>query len=156
MVDFGIQQCVQRLFDGRPNHFVQMRLNASFVDLHLLSHKRPILTSSNRQFFTWRLAFGFRDTSPYTALGPFSVSGGDLNSDGNTDLFGVDAAAGQLAVFYGDAGDTFASYFMVVPPGTFGGTSAGGYQTAADSTNSPFNPQLARLQCGPEDGPCRI
>jgi len=33
-VRLGIQQPVQRLFYGRPDHLVQVRLNAPFVDLH--------------------------------------------------------------------------------------------------------------------------
>ena len=74
---------------------------------------------------------GFRDATPYTAQGPLNISAGDLNSDGITDLFGVDAAAGQLAVFYGETGGAFATYFTNVPPGTFGGTSRG------------FSPQFA-------------
>ncbi|HEY3705642.1 MAG TPA: FG-GAP-like repeat-containing protein [Terracidiphilus sp.] len=91
---------------------------------------------------------GFRDTTVYTAHGPFNISAGDLNSDGKTDLFGVDAAAGQLAVFYGGGTGTFSSYFSSVPPGTFGATSAGGSLSGfenytQDTTNAPFSPQLA-------------
>lgn len=94
---------------------------------------------------------GFRDTTPYTSQGvnwpyltpPFSISAGDLNSDGVTDLFGVDETNGQLAVFYGQTDGTFASYFSSVPPGTFGATSAGGGLTTDDLTNAPFSPQLA-------------
>ncbi len=57
-------------------------------------------------------SFGFEATTPYSAAGGFSLSSGDLNSDGRTDLFGYDGSGNQLELLYGQTGRTFlnASY----------------------------------------------
>ncbi|WP_216841188.1 FG-GAP-like repeat-containing protein [Acidobacterium sp. S8] len=57
----------------------------------------------------------FEDTTPYTSTGLFTLSSGDLNSDGLTDLFGIDHATNQLALFYGQGSRTFTSYFSGLP-----------------------------------------
>jgi len=61
--------------------------------------------------------FTFDDTTPYTVVAPFIIGSGDLNSDGYTDLYGMNGFAGvqQLGVFYGNSSRTFNSYFMTVP-----------------------------------------
>ena len=53
--------------------------------------------------------FTFSDTTPYTAQSPFIIGSGDLNSDGFTDLSGINGYAGvqQLGVFYGNSSRTF-------------------------------------------------
>ncbi len=54
-------------------------------------------------------AAGFTDggASPYSSTGVFSFSAGDVNSDGSTDIFGVDAASSSLVVLYGQTNKTF-------------------------------------------------
>ncbi len=71
-------------------------------------------------------AFGFTDTTPYTNTNPslFSISAGDLNSDGKSDIFGTDGSS-RLAVLYGTSGRTFNSYFSPLPAGYLTVTSGG-------------------------------
>src|SRR3954453_6419569 len=65
MVGFRIQQRVQRLFDRRPNHFVQMRLNAPFVDLYYRSQVPlgPVLRP-NSGFHGWLHRARLRGLAP--------------------------------------------------------------------------------------------
>jgi hypothetical protein len=61
-------------------------------------------------------AFAFTSTTPYSSHGPLGISSGDLNSDGRTDLFGIDYAANELAVFYSETtARAFASDFLPLP-----------------------------------------
>jgi len=59
---------------------------------------------------------GFTDTTPITAAGAIS-NAGDLNSDGRTDLFGINADTNQLVVLYGQRDRTFDAYFSSAPTG---------------------------------------
>src|SRR5579862_3104493 len=65
MVGFRIQQRVQRLFDRRPNHFIQMRLNASFIDLYYRTQVPldPVFRPSSR-FHGWLHRARLRGLAP--------------------------------------------------------------------------------------------
>jgi hypothetical protein len=71
-------------------------------------------------------AFSFTDSTPYTNTNPslFTISSGDLNSDGMTDIFGTDGSS-RLAVLYGTSSRTFSSYFSPLPAGYLTATSGG-------------------------------
>src|SRR5579862_927311 len=65
MVGFRIQQRVQRLFDRRPNHFIQIRLNASFIDLYYRTQVPldPVFRPSSR-FHGWLHRARLRGLAP--------------------------------------------------------------------------------------------
>src|SRR5579864_3857401 len=65
MVGFLIQQRVQRIFDRRPNHFIQMRLNASFIDLYYRTQVPldPVFRPSSR-FHGWLHRARLRGLAP--------------------------------------------------------------------------------------------
>src|SRR5579863_6039152 len=65
MVGFRIQQRVQRLFDRRPNHFIQMRLSASFIDLYYRTQVPldPVFRPSSR-FHGWLHRARLRGLAP--------------------------------------------------------------------------------------------
>jgi hypothetical protein len=79
--------------------------------------------------------FTFSDTTPYTVLSPFILGSGDLNSDGYTDLYGINGYAGvqQLGVFYGNSARTFNSFFL-----TLSGTYPVGSSSDAANYMSQF------------------
>jgi len=60
---------------------------------------------------------GFRDTTPLSVNGSINIASGDLNSDGRTDLFGIDGATNQLVTLYSQKNGTFATYFSSLPAG---------------------------------------
>lgn len=65
--------------------------------------------------------FSFQDTTVYTSQSTYAYSAGDVNSDGQTDLFGIDQFTGELVVLYGTKSGTFSKYTMPVAnfaPGT--------------------------------------
>ncbi len=78
---------------------------------------------------------GFTDTVAIT--GSFNISAGDLNSDGRTDLYGIDGTTHQLVTLYAQGDRTFAAYFSSLP--TSGSLNAG--STCCDSilTMADFN-----------------
>lgn len=55
-------------------------------------------------------AFGFQETTPYSTYDPLHISGGDVDSDGISDLVGHDSTTEQMIVFYGQTDRVFASY----------------------------------------------
>jgi FG-GAP-like repeat len=57
--------------------------------------------------------FGFKETTPFSinGNGNMSLSAGDLNGDGTTDLFGYDSATNQLVLLYGQTNETFTTYY---------------------------------------------
>jgi hypothetical protein len=59
----------------------------------------------------------FTDTVPYSSPGQFSISVGDLNSDGTTDIFETpwSASGHTLVVLYGQTDRTFHTYTIPVP-----------------------------------------
>ena len=52
---------------------------------------------------------GFLDTTPFPDTSFPFLTAGDLNSDGRTDLFGVDEGSNQLVTLYGRKDRTFDS-----------------------------------------------
>jgi VCBS repeat protein/Big-like domain-containing protein len=78
---------------------------------------------------------GFADTVAIT--GSFNISAGDLNSDGRTDLYGVDESTHQLVTLYAQQNRTFAAYFSSLPAGA----SLGAISPCCDSilTMADFN-----------------
>ena len=68
---------------------------------------------------------GFTDTTVFHASGFVDLSSGDLNGDGRTDLFAIDAPDNRLATFYGQTDRTFNSYFSSLPSGAFGAGPSG-------------------------------
>jgi hypothetical protein len=85
--------------------------------------------------------FTFSDTTPYTAQSPFIIGSGDLNSDGYTDLYGINGYAGiqQLGVFYGNSARTFSSYFLTLS-GTYPvGSSSDAANYMSQFTLADFN-----------------
>jgi FG-GAP-like repeat len=112
---------------------------------------------------------GFLDTTPFPAtIFPF-LTAGDLNSDGRTDLFGVDEASNQLVTLFGRKDRTFDVYHSPVSiSGTLGSISecCSGILTMADFNddgrmdivgllgqgNSGTTEQLAFFLAGPNLG----
>ena len=67
---------------------------------------------------------GFLDTTPFPATSFPFLTAGDLNSDGRTDLFGVDEARNQLVTLFGRKDRTFDVYHSPVSiSGTLGSIS---------------------------------
>ncbi len=63
--------------------------------------------------------FSFLKTSPYSQPGSIYLGSGDLNSDGFTDLYALDAANCRLETFYAQPGRTFAAYTAPVPAAAY-------------------------------------
>ena len=55
---------------------------------------------------------GFLDTTPFPATSFPFLTAGDLNSDGRTDLFGIDEGSKQLVTLYGRKDRTFDSLLL--------------------------------------------
>lgn len=66
--------------------------------------------------------FTFDDTVPITSSSFGNAAGmnsGDLNADGRTDLFAIDADSYRLDTFYGRSDRTFASYSQQLPKASY-------------------------------------
>ncbi len=74
--------------------------------------------------------FTFSARTPMLNTAPVSIAAGDLNSDGYTDLFGLDVDNYRLDTLYGQAGRLFATYTLAIPATSYGG-------------NGPYTPALA-------------
>lgn len=67
--------------------------------------------------------FTFEDTTPLVNTAPVSIGAGDLNSDGYTDIYGLDDNGLRLYTLYGQPGRLFADYTLAVPPTSYRGGS---------------------------------
>ena len=85
--------------------------------------------------------FTFDNTTPYMAQSPFILGSGDLNSDGYTDLYGLNGFAGiqQLGVFYGNSARTFSSYFLTLSGANPAGSSSDAANYMSQFTLGDFN-----------------
>jgi hypothetical protein len=85
--------------------------------------------------------FTFEDTTPYSTNTPFFIGSGDLNSDGSTDLYGLNGFAGvqQLGVFYGNSSRTFSSYFTTLSRSYPLGASSDAVNDMSQFTLADFN-----------------
>ncbi len=67
---------------------------------------------------------GFLDTTPFPATSFPRLTAGDLNSDGRTDLFGIDGVSNQIVTLHGRKDRTFDLYYSPVSiSGTLGSLS---------------------------------
>ena len=66
--------------------------------------------------------FSFEDTTPMVNTAPVSIAAGDLNSDGYTDLYGLDNNNYRLDTLYGQAGRLFATYTQAIPAASYSGS----------------------------------
>src|SRR5579862_4852926 len=91
MVGFRIQQRVQRLFDRRPNHFIQMRLNASFIDLYYRTQVPldPVFRPSSR-FHGWLHRARLRGLAP-PACTNLHASNSNQMCERNPTLSGIES-----------------------------------------------------------------
>jgi hypothetical protein len=63
-------------------------------------------------------AFGFRDTTVYSSPGIYAFSTGDVDSNGTTDIFGLDGGTNSLVVLYGQTYRAFTRFSMAAPSTT--------------------------------------
>jgi len=85
-------------------------------------------------------ALGFEDTAPITSSNFGNVAGmnsGDLDGDGKSDLYALDADSYRLDTFYGQSGKTFASYTQQLPTASYYAGSEAYYAPAP--TMADFN-----------------
>jgi len=65
--------------------------------------------------------FTFEDTTPLVNTAPVNIGAGDLNSDGYTDIYGIDDNY-HLFTLYGQPGRLFANYSLAIPPTAYFGS----------------------------------
>jgi len=65
--------------------------------------------------------FAFIDTTPLVNTAPVNIGAGDLNSDGHTDVYGLDTNTYHLDILYGESNRLFAVYTTPVPPTAYSG-----------------------------------
>jgi hypothetical protein len=63
--------------------------------------------------------FSFEDTTPWNNGPVLSLGSGDLNSDGYTDLYGLDSNSYRIDTFYGQPGRSFATYTTTIPAASY-------------------------------------
>lgn len=94
--------------------------------------------------------FSFENTTPSTSPGIVNINSGDLNSDGISDLFAIDAGSYRIDTFYGRTDRTFASYTQPLPATSYYGArympspamadfNDDGHMDLVTITNNPYS-----------------